>query len=288
MQGIIVKGIAGFYYVKVNDQIIECKARGKFRYNSLSPIVGDKVQISIDNGKGVIDKIENRINELKRPSVANVTQAFIVFALKNPDFNSNLLNKFLILCEHEGIHPIVCFNKIDLATEKEIDEAKGLVELAGYEYIMINAKKGIGMDTLKGKLKDNVTVISGLSGVGKSTMFNSLVEKEAMKVGDISEKIKRGKHTTRHSELIEVADGFLVDTPGFSSIDINFLEVQELKELFPEFLLYSHMCKFTGCLHYKEPCCEVKNAVEQGKIHKDRYEFYINTLNELKDRRKYK
>lgn len=288
MQGIIVKGIAGFYYVKVNDEIIECKARGKFRYNSLSPIVGDKVQISIDNGKGVIDKIEDRINELKRPYVANISQAFIVFAIKSPDFNSNLLNKFLILCEYENIRPIVCFNKIDLASDNEITYVVDFMKSTGYEYIMTNAKNGIGMDVLKDKLKNNVTVISGLSGVGKSTMFNYLVEKEAMKIGDISEKIKRGKHTTRHSELIDVGDGFLVDTPGFSSIDISFLEADELKELFPEFLQYNYMCKFNGCLHYKEPSCEVKNAVEQGKIHKDRYEFYVNTLIELKDRRKYK
>lgn len=288
MQGIIVKGIAGFYYVKVNEKIYECKARGKFRFNEMTPIVGDKVQISVSDGKGVIDKIETRFNELKRPLVANITQAFVVFAIRNPDFNNDLFNKFLVLCEAKEIKPVICFNKIDMASEDEISHMKNIMKTIGYEYVMLNAKNGIGIDVLKDKLNENVTVVCGVSGVGKSTIFNALVGKEAMETGTISEKIKRGKHTTRHSELIELNGGFLVDTPGFSSLDIKFLETEELKELFPEFLKYSDMCKFSGCLHYKEPGCEVKNAVQRGEIHKIRYDFYVSVLEELKGRRKYK
>lgn len=288
MQGIIVKGIAGFYYVKVGEKVYECKARGKFRFNGMTPIVGDKVQISVSDGKGVIDKIETRFNELKRPLVANITQAFVVFAIRNPDFNVDLFNKFLVLCEAKEIKPVICFNKIDMASDDEISNIKNIIQTIGYEYVMLNAKSGIGIDALKDKLNENVTVVCGVSGVGKSTIFNALVGEEAMETGTISEKIKRGKHTTRHSELIELNGGLLVDTPGFSSLDIKFLETEELKELFPEFLKYSGMCKFSGCLHYKEPGCEVKNAVQRGEIHKSRYEFYVSVLEELKCRRKYK
>ncbi|MFL0249904.1 ribosome small subunit-dependent GTPase A [Clostridium neuense] len=288
MQGIIVKGIAGFYYIKVGEKIYECKARGKFRFNEMTPIVGDRVEISVKDDKGVIDKIETRFNELKRPLVANITQAFVVFAVRNPDFNSDLFNKFLVLCEAKKIKPVICFNKIDLASKDEISYMEGIVKQIGCEYVMLSAKGGIGLDALRDRLDGNITVVCGVSGVGKSTIFNELVGKKAMETGDISEKIKRGKHTTRHSELIELNGGFLVDTPGFSSLDIKFLEPQELKELFPEFLKYSDMCKFSGCLHYKEPSCEVKEAVNRGEIHKSRYDFYVNTLEELKSRRKYK
>lgn len=288
MQGIIVKGIAGFYYVKVDETIYECKARGKFRFNEMTPIVGDKVEISVSNDKGVIDKIETRFNELKRPLVANITQAFVVFAIRNPGFNNDLFNKFLVLCEAKKIKPVICFNKIDMASDDEISYIKNIIQTTGYEYVMLNAKNKIGIDDLKDKLSENVTVVCGVSGVGKSTIFNALVGKEAMETGTISEKIKRGKHTTRHSELIELNGGFLVDTPGFSSLDIKFLETEELKELFPEFLKYSDMCKFSGCLHYKEPGCEVKDAVNRGEIHKSRYDFYVSALEELKGRRKYK
>jgi len=288
MQGIIVKGIAGFYYVKVDEIIYECKARGKFRFDEMTPIVGDKVQISVSDGKGVINKIETRFNELKRPLVANITQAFVVFAIRNPDFNNDLFNKFLVLCEAKKIKPVICFNKIDMASDDEISHIKNIIQTTGYEYVMLNAKNKIGIDALKDRLSENVTVVCGVSGVGKSTIFNALVGREAMETGTISEKIKRGKHTTRHSELIELNGGFLVDTPGFSSLDIKFLETEELKELFPEFLKYGHMCKFSGCLHYKEPGCEVKDAVSRGEIHKSRYDFYINILEELKNRRKYK
>ena len=257
MEGIIIKGIGGFYYIKTDEGIIECKARGKFRYNSLKPMVGDRVTIKVENGKGVIEDIHERSSELIRPTVANVTQAFVVFAIKNPDINLDLLNRFLTLCEYN----------------------------IGYEVLFINAKEGKGFDALKERLAHNITVLCGPSGAGKSTLLNSFIDREHMETGSVSEKIGRGKHTTRHSELIDVDNGYLVDTPGFTTLDVTFIDRDSLKYCFPEFNDYNNLCKFNGCNHYKEPKCAVKEAVEEGKINKLRYEFYIKTLEEIINRR---
>ena len=202
MEGKIIKGIGGFYYVKTKDEIIECKARGKFRHKDMKPMVGDNVIITIDNKKGVIEEICERTSELIRPTVSNVTQAFVVFAIKNPDINFDLLNRFLISCEYNNIKSIVCLNKEDLATEEEKEEVKKKINDIGYEVFFINAKKGIGLDLIKEKLKDEETVVCGPSGAGKSTLINNLINREHMETGVVSEKIGRGKHTTLHSELI--------------------------------------------------------------------------------------
>ncbi|MCY6356728.1 ribosome small subunit-dependent GTPase A [Clostridium sp. ZS2-4] len=281
MEGTIIKGIGGFYYVKVKDQIIECKARGKFRNKGMSPIVGDKVLLTVDNNKGAIEKIFERQNELIRPLVSNITQAFVIFALRKPDINLDLLNKFLVQCELKNIKAVVCFNKIDLSENYKEDEAVKMIESAGYEYVFLNAKNGVGLEIIKNKLKDNVTVFCGPSGVGKSTILNSIVGKNVMETGEISEKLKRGKHTTRHSELVEIGEGFVVDTPGFSTLTLSVEEKEDLKNYFPEFWEYDQECKFTGCMHYKEPGCTVKKAVDDNIINKNRYEFYIKTLEEI-------
>lgn len=285
MEGIIIKGIGGFYYIKTDEGIIECKARGKFRYNSLKPMVGDRVTIKVENGKGVIEDIHERSSELIRPTVANVTQAFVVFAIKNPDINLDLLNRFLTLCEYNDIHAVVCLNKEDLCTEEEKENLKELINDIGYEVLFINAKEGKGFDALKERLAHNITVLCGPSGAGKSTLLNSFIDREHMETGSVSEKIGRGKHTTRHSELIDVDDGYLVDTPGFTTLDVTFIDRDSLKYCFPEFNDYNNLCKFNGCNHYKEPKCAVKEAVEEGKINKLRYEFYIKTLEEIINRR---
>lgn len=285
MEGIIIKGIGGFYYIKTDEGIIECKARGKFRYNSLKPMVGDRVTIKVENGKGVIEDIHERSSELIRPTVANVTQAFVVFAIKNPDINLDLLNRFLTLCEYNDIHAVVCLNKEDLCTEEEKENLKELINDIGYEVLFINAKEGKGFDTLKERLEHNITVLCGPSGAGKSTLLNSFIDREHMETGSVSEKIGRGKHTTRHSELIDVDNGYLVDTPGFTTLDVTFIDRDSLKYCFPEFNDYNNLCKFNGCNHYKEPKCAVKEAVEEGKINKLRYEFYIKTLEEIINRR---
>ncbi|PWX28135.1 ribosome small subunit-dependent GTPase A [Clostridium perfringens] len=285
MEGIIIKGIGGFYYIKTDEGIIECKARGKFRYNSLKPMVGDRVTIKVEDGKGVIEDIHERSSELIRPTVANVTQAFVVFAIKNPDINLDLLNRFLTLCEYNDIHAVVCLNKEDLCTEEEKENLKELINDIGYEVLFINAKEGKGFDALKERLEHNITVLCGPSGAGKSTLLNSFIDREHMETGSVSEKIGRGKHTTRHSELIDVDNGYLVDTPGFTTLDVTFIDRDSLKYCFPEFNDYNNLCKFNGCNHYKEPKCAVKEAVEEGKINKLRYEFYIKTLEEIINRR---
>ena len=285
MEGIIKKGIGGFYYIKTDEGIIECKARGKFRYNSLKPMVGDRVTIKVENGKGIIEDIHERSSELIRPTVANVTQAFVVFAIKNPDINLDLLNRFLTLCEYNDIHAVVCLNKEDLCTEEEKENLKELINDIGYEVLFINAKEGKGFDALKERLAHNITVLCGPSGAGKSTLLNSFIDREHMETGSVSEKIGRGKHTTRHSELIDVDNGYLVDTPGFTTLDVTFIDRDSLKYCFPEFNDYNNLCKFNGCNHYKEPKCAVKEAVEEGKINKLRYEFYIKTLEEIINRR---
>ncbi|GAA0734717.1 ribosome small subunit-dependent GTPase A [Clostridium oceanicum] len=287
MRGTIIKGIGGFYYIKIDgsDEVVECKARGKFRKSKLTPMIGDEVEIIIEKGKGVIDEIYDRKSELIRPAVSNVTQALVVFSFKNPEINIDLLNKFLLICEYNNLKATVCFNKLDLIKEKECENTISMIEKAGYDIIFLNAKKGIGMDKVKEKIKGNVTVLCGPSGVGKSTILNEITGKETMATGDISKKLKRGKHTTRHSELIYVDEGLVVDTPGFSSVNIDFMDKEDLQYDFPEFREYIGGCKYNGCLHYKEPSCVVKEAVEKGDIHKDRYEFYIKTLESIINRR---
>jgi len=285
MDGTIVKGIGGFYYIKAEDDVIECKARGKFRFNELTPMVGDKVDITVKNNKGVIERIYERSSELIRPSVANVTQAFVIFTFKNPELNLELLNKFLLQCERNNLKAVICFNKIDLVDLKEYESISQTFNNTDYECIYLNAKKGNGIDVLKEKLSNNITVFCGPSGVGKSTLCNKLIGRELMETGDISEKSSRGKHTTRHSELIECKQGFIVDTPGFSSLEITDIEKENLQNYFPEFRAYKDDCKFSGCLHYKEPSCSVKEAVDENRISNLRYNFYIKTLEELMHRR---
>lgn len=283
MEGIIIKGVGGLYYVKSEDKLIKCKARGKFRYNELTPMVGDIVDISVNNNQGTIEEIKERKNQLIRPFVSNVTQAFVIMSFKNPDLNLNLLNSFLILCESNNLNTCVCFNKIDLVdlNESQIIKIIDSIKKAGYEVVLLEAKLGEGIEVLREKLKDQVTVFCGPSGVGKSTILNKIFGEDIVKTGDISSKTGRGKHTTRHSELIEYAGGFIVDTPGFSSLDISFIEKDNLKYCFPEFEEYNYKCKFSDCLHYKEPGCKVKEALENHEISKERYEFYIKTLEDI-------
>lgn len=289
MNGKIIKGIGGFYYIKTEEGLIECKARGKFRHKDIKPMVGDNVTIKIENGKGVIEEIHKRTSELVRPTVANVSLAFIVFAVKNPDINFDLLNKFLVLCEYNNIEVIVCLNKIDLVSEEEREEIKKRINDIGYEVLFINAKQGIGLERLKEKIEGNVTVFCGPSGAGKSTLINKLADKEHMETGKVSEKLGRGKHTTRHSELIEVANGYIVDTPGFSTLEIkDLMDKNSLKYCFPEFSEYNDNCKYRGCLHNKEPKCALKDAVEEGKVNRYRYNFYIKSLEEIIEEEKNK
>lgn len=282
MKGKIIKGIGGFYYIKTEEELVECKARGKFRHKEIKPMVGDDVTIKIENGKGVIEEIHKRKSKLIRPSVANVSLAFVVFAIKSPDINFDLLNKFLVLCEHNNIKAIVCLNKVDLVSEEEKIETKKKINDIGYEVFYINAKEGSGIQQLQEKIKNNITVLCGPSGAGKSTLINRFADRNHMETGEISSKLGRGKHTTRHSELIEVSGGYIVDTPGFSTLEIkDLMEKEELRYCFPEFIEYNNSCKYRGCLHHREPGCAVKEAMDVGKINKYRYDFYVKSLEEM-------
>ncbi|WP_163192611.1 ribosome small subunit-dependent GTPase A [Clostridium thermarum] len=281
MIGTIIKGIGGFYYVKVDDEVVECKARGKFRFNELTPLVGDRVEIAVKNNKGVIEKILPRTSELIRPNVANVTQAFVVFSIKSPDINLDLLNRFLVICESNNLNIVLFINKRDLAAGQDLKFIENYFGRIGYKYHFIGAKAGEGLEEAGKYLKNNVTVVCGPSGAGKSTMINRLCGSNVMETGEISEKNNRGKHTTRHSQLIAVKDGFIVDTPGFSSLDITKIKKEELQHCFPEFEEYKYQCKFKGCLHYKEPGCGVKDAVEKGIIVQGRYQSYTTMLEEI-------
>lgn len=288
MQGTIIKGIGGFYYVKTDNEIIECKARGKFRHTELTPMVGDRVEIDVKDNKGFILNIEKRKNFLNRPPVANISLAFLIFTFINPELNSDLLNKMILNCELRDIKPVICFNKVELVDTDRYADIVDMLNKASCDVILLSAKKYIGIDSMKKMMKDNISVLCGPSGVGKSTLLNLLAEKDVMNTGDISVKLSRGKHTTRHCELVQCENGFIADTPGFSSLEIEPMDKQELQNYFYEFRQYAGCCKFNQCLHYKEPDCAVKNAVENGDINKLRYDFYIKTLEELKNRRKFR
>ena len=292
MRGKIIKGIAGFYYIYAEDgQVYECKAKGIFRKDNQKPLVGDNVEISIldENEKeGSVTAILPRRNSLIRPAVANVDQAFVIFAMENPKPNYMLLDRFLIMMEQQGIPAVVCFNKKDLGTEEELDFLYRTYTQCGYRVILSSALKGEGISEIHEILRGKTTVVAGPSGVGKSSLTNSLQGEIQMETGEISKKLKRGKHTTRHSQVIPVGeDTFLVDTPGFSSLYLTDMEEQELKNYFPEFREYEEECRFQGCRHIHEPGCAVKEALEADKISRLRYEDYLALHQELKEKRRY-
>jgi ribosome biogenesis GTPase len=288
LDGRILKGIGGFYYIDTNNAIYECKARGIFRKDKVTPLVGDKVKISIideENKKGVIEEIEERQTELGRPPIANINKALIVFAIKNPDPHLSLLDRFIILAQKSGLEIVIVITKIDLDNDNKLEELKDIYKHAGYKIIPVSIKKNINMDEIKKELKDNTIVFAGPSGVGKSSLLNSIDSNLKLETGAVSDKIKRGKHTTRHSELLKLEFGGMVaDTPGFSSLTLEDIEEYELKEYFVEFEEYEDHCKFGGnCLHENEPKCKVKEAVKNGKLSKVRHESYLQLLNEIRE-----
>ena len=292
MQGKIIKGIAGFYYIYAeNDEVYECKAKGIFRKDNRKPLVGDNVEIEVldeQEKEGSVTAILPRKNSLIRPAVANVDQAFVIFAMENPKPNFMLLDRLLIMMEKENVPAVICFNKKDLATEEELEFLYETYKSCGYQVILSSTFNGEGLEEIREILKGKTTVVAGPSGVGKSSITNALQENVQMETGEISKKLKRGKHTTRHSQVIPVGkDTYLMDTPGFSSLYLTDIEEQELKDYFPEFREYEDQCRFQGCRHIHEPGCAVKEALNNHKISSLRYEDYLGLHEEIKEKRRF-
>lgn len=288
MKGIIIRGVGGLYYVRdfESGKVTPCRARGKFRRIG-SPLPGDHVVYLHDVPEGSIEEIEKRSNDLIRPAIANVSQAFLVFALVDPDINWTLLNHFLLVMEQKEIKPLILLNKRDLADAAAEQEARDRFLGTGYELMVISARTAEMSQVLLDRLTGEVTVLCGPSGAGKSTLLNQLMGEDVMKTGVISQRIGRGKHTTRHTELVEIHGGLLADTPGFSNVEPRGINYRELKDLFPEFRELKDQCRFTGCLHDKEPDCAVKAAI--GKtIAPARYDYYESLLTKLREEDKYK
>ena len=292
MTGKIIKGIGGFYYVVCENGVTyECKAKGVFRNRKIKPLVGDNVEIEIldaEKNLGNIEDILPRFNWLNRPAVANVDQTVIIFAVSAPAPNFNLLDRFLINMEQHEVPTIICFNKIDLEGFRQSEDICRSYTKSGYEVLFISAESGYGINTLEAVIKGKTTVFAGPSGVGKSSTLNSLFPDANVQTGGLSEKIQRGKHTTRHSELMFVDDDtYIMDTPGFSSLYTEGIEAEDLKLYFPEIAAYTGTCKFNMCNHISEPRCLVKEAVGDGRISKMRYDDYVMIYNELKEKRKW-
>lgn len=281
-QGLIIKGYGGFYFVQSEQHIYRCRGRGRLKRDEQSLLVGDRVLFTImDNGAGVIEKVLPRRNALKRPPVANVDQAILVFALANPEPDLKLLDRLLILCEVERIDILICFNKVDLVSGQSAPKLAGIYQGAGYEVIFTSAIKKMGIENLREKVKGKISVVAGPSGAGKSTLLNALEPGMSLKTGEISSKLKRGKHTTRHVELLPVAGGFVADTPGFSNLYLPDMKKTELGCYFPEISDLAGQCRFLDCLHLQEPDCAVKAAIDKGIISQCRYQNYVAFLSEV-------
>lgn len=291
MKGKIIKSIAGFYEVHTGEDIYRCRARGVFRALGVKPLVGDDVEIEITDTvsvpmEGNVVRLLPRRNELVRPNVANVDQALLIFAITHPAPSYNMLDRFLITMNQRNLPAILCFNKQDLATEQEIRELRETYESCGCKVLFVSVLAPDTLGELRSILRGKTTVLTGPSGVGKSTLINTICPGARMQTGELSRKISRGKNTTRHVELLTgEQDTYLVDTPGFTSLYLMDLEAEDLRHYYPEFEEYEGKCRFDGCVHRKEPGCAVHMALEQGKISRIRYRNYCELFEELKGRK---
>lgn len=273
MEGRIIKNISNDYVVKIDNELYTCKPRGKFRISNLTPLVGDIVEI--DNNNNYIIDIKKRKNSLIRPSVSNIDKAIIVTSVK-PKLDTNLLDKLLVLTMYNNIEPVICFTKLDLLNLEELKEINSIINY--YESIGYVTVKNTEIDKIKSILKNNLSVFVGQSGAGKSSLLNKLDSKLELKTNEISKALGRGKHTTRHVELFEVCEGLVVDTPGFSSLDLSSLSNMDIRDNMKEMFDNLDKCKYRDCMHYKEDGCYVKSLVDDNVILKSRYDNYISFL----------
>ncbi|MEH7222514.1 ribosome small subunit-dependent GTPase A [Bacillus sp. JJ1566] len=289
-EGKIIKALSGFYYVKdENGELIQCRGRGVFRKNKVTPLVGDNIVYQAENETdGYVLEVLERKNELVRPPIANVDQAILVFSAIKPDFSPLLLDRFLVLVESNDIEPIICISKTDLISDDAVQEieryARNYQEI-GYHVLLTSTKEREGLDQLLPLLDNQISVFAGQSGVGKSSLLNTIRPDLELKTDEISTSLGRGKHTTRHVELIEVGNGLVADTPGFSSLEFLTIEADELSYCFPEIYKAGANCKFRGCTHISEPKCAVRHGVEDGSIEQFRYDHYVSFYEEIKERK---
>lgn len=290
-EGIIVKALSGYYYVENETGTFQCRGRGLFRKKKISPLVGDRVRFETDqNNEGYVYDIMERKNALIRPPVANIDQAFLIFSAEEPAFSTLLLDRFLVHMEAMDISALIVVNKMDLADKKsrqELEQYKKDYEKCGYDFYCVSSKDEDGLEELALSMKGKLSIAAGQSGVGKSSILNTLAPSLQLKTGEISRHLGRGKHTTRHVELIRMYQGLIADTPGFSSLDFQDVTAEDLDICFPEMRERMPDCKFRGCTHRKEPGCAVKQAVETKDIPHYRYEHYLTFFEEITNQRRY-
>jgi len=286
-QGRIVKALAGYYYVQDGDALWQCRASGVFRKKGITPLVGDEVVYETNGTEGTITEILPRTSELIRPPIANIDQAILVFSLVEPDFNPQLLDKFLVHTEAANVDAVICLTKADLLSDKEkLNRIRERCNAIGYPVVVTSSKGKRGIEDIRAYLGGHLSVFAGQSGVGKSSLLNALFSGLSLETAPISQKLGRGRHTTRHVELIHLAEGgWVADTPGFSSLDFQSIEANELGLYFKEMRAMLGECKFRGCLHVNEPGCAVRAAVEAHEIQPARYENYLQFLQEIKERK---
>lgn len=289
MEGRIIKALAGFYYVlDSQDRQWSCRARGVFKNKGIQPLVGDFVHFEpVSDQEGWITALKPRKNSLQRPPIANVDQALLVFSVEEPPFSPLLLDRMLVVIEHSGLVPLLCFTKVDLLKDENWMESQyQIYRSIGYELVQTSTVTKVGFERLLSLLEGKITVLAGPSGAGKSTLLNTICPEARQETGTVSKKLGRGRHTTRHVELLKLPrSGLVADTPGFSQLDFIHVTKEELGHTFPELRRAEKECKFRGCLHRNEPDCAVKKLVDEGRIASQRYEHYLQFLSEIEESR---